>query len=320
MAAARELRGLPALEENLGARGLLPVYLLLGEDRQQVEAALELLTDRAVPEELRALGALRLRGPDATVDDVVAACQTLPMLSNRRLVVVREPEKLEGDAERLVAYVAAPCPTTCLVLVPLAFDRRLRVSKGLLAHATTAQFEPPSGSDLDAWVRLALSSRGITVKQDALDLLRDLVQADTLLLSNELEKLALACAGTRVVEKADVGDLLGRTRALEIWDLTNAIEDGNAEAAARTLRLLLQRGAAVPMLVGTLDWCLGRLVGSEPPKTHPGRRRALEARRRAVAGRAEELYALLRAADRMVRTSGASAEAALERFVLAACG
>jgi hypothetical protein len=39
-----------------------------------------------------------------------------------------------------------------------------------------------------------------------------------------------------------------------------------------------------------------------------------------VAGRAEELYALLRAADRMVRTSGASAEAALERFVLAACG
>ena len=78
--------------------------------------------------------------------------------------------------------------------------------------------------------------------------------------------------------------------------------------------------SAAPMLIGMIDWCLGRLFATAPPPAPPQRRRQLEARRRQLRGRGASLYALLREADRQVRTTGGQPEAALERAVLAAAG
>ena len=113
------------------------------------------------------------------------------------------------------------------------------------------------------------------------------------------------------------------------WQLNDALRKGDRNTARSLVakdstpygavaRRLLDQGAAVPMLVGTLDWCLGRLLGSEPPKAPPGRRRALDARRQALRGRGAEVYGLLREADRAVRRTGDSPETWLERAVLAA--
>lgn len=314
-----ELAGLAALRERVEAGGLEGCYLLLGNDRREVDAALAFLEERAVPPELAALNAQRLRGSEHSVDDVIAAASVLPMLGDRRLVLVREPETLDGDLEQLGRWAADPAPTSTLVLAPASFDRRLRWTQSLLATCRVVVCEAPGRADLDAWVKRTLSGRGITVRPDALALLADLVESDTLLLGNELEKLALYCQAKKVVEKDDVAALLGRTRALEIWDLTNALEDGRQDIAVQALRRLLEQGAAVPLLVGMLDWCVGRLLASEEPKGPPGRRRSLEARRRALRGRGEEVYAHLRAADRLFRTTGGDAPAALERAVLAAC-
>ena len=309
------VRGLGAFAQRLEQRGPDPAYLLLGEDRRSLEDAVALLEAR-VPSDLAPLVEVRLRGGEHAVAEVVDACSTLPLGGTWRLVVVREPERLKGDAAGLASYLADPNPTTCLVLVPVSFDRRLRTSKALEAAALTVLFEPPGPHDVEAWVRGFLATRGITITPDALELLADLVQAETLLLSNEVEKLAIHAGDKKVVERADVESLLGRSRTIEVFQLTNAVEDGNAQAAVTALRQLLAQGAAIPMLVAMLDWCLGRLLGTEPVNASPARQAALRRRKLALQGRAESVYARLREADRLVRTTGGSAEAALERAVL----
>jgi DNA polymerase-3 subunit delta len=312
------LRGLTGLEEDL-AGGLGPAYLLVGDDRREIDQAVAELERRAVDPELVALNAVRLRGPEDAFEDVVAACSTLPMLGERRYVLVREPEKLRGEAQSLVAYLEDPAPTSVLVLVPVQLDRRLGWVKPLEARCKVVTFAPPEGRDLDAWIRRALQRHGVTAEPDALALLVDMVQADTLLLENEIEKVALCCAATRKVTVAVVESILGRSRTLDAWALTNAIEDGDRDAALAALRRLLEQGSAVPMLVGMIDWCLGRLLASEEPRAFPSRQRVLDRRRDALRGRAERVYASLREADRLVRTTGGNAEAALERAVLEAC-
>ena len=314
----RGLGGLGPLTARLDAQGLEPAYLLVGDDRKDIDAAIVLLETRAVPEELRGMNSLRLRGLEDAHDDVLMACSTLPMLGDRRFVLVREPERLKGDPAQLVAYLEHPSPSTCLVLVPTQLDRRLTWVKALEARVLIISFDPPAPRDLDAWVRKSLQSRGLTVEPTALALLRDLVETETLLLSNELDKLALLCADAKTVTAKDVESILGRTRAIDSFTLTNAIEDGDPRAAIQALHRLLEQRAAVPMLVGMVDWCVGRLLSSEEPRTFPARKAALDRRRDALRGRGLEIYALLREADRLVRTSGADAEAALERAILAA--
>jgi DNA polymerase-3 subunit delta len=312
-----DARGVAELRARLDEQGGEALYLLVGDDRQGVDQALALLEERLVDPDLAALNAAKLRGSETTVQEVVGLCSTLPMMSERRLLILREPERLKGDDE-LGEYLGNPCPSTSLVLVPSEHDRRRKLAQTLEKACTTVVFDAPGPGDLQAWVKRSLAPHGIEVSPEALGLLQDLVETDTLLLANELEKLALYCTQTRRVEREDVEAVLGRTRAVEVWALTGAIEDGRPELAVAALRRLLGQGAAVPMLVGTLDWCLGRLVASEPPKAPPGRRRALDARRHALKGRSGEIYGLLRRADRAVRRAGDSPETWLERAILAA--
>lgn len=313
------LAGLAGLDRLLAKSGPPPVLLFLGEDRRELDEALTRLGQVTVEAGAEAFDETRLRGGESTAEEVVEACSTLPVVGGRRLVVVRESDRLKGQVTLLSAYLADPAPTTCLVLVPGAFDRRLKASKEIESAAVVVRFAAPEGQELDAWVRRRLEGQGLTIASDALALLEDMVEADTLLLGQELEKLALYCSRTGKVERADVEAVLGRTRTIDIWELTNAVEDGRADEAVGALRRLLGQGAGVPMLVGMLDWCLGRLLASEKPKAPPGRRRALQERRRALRGRGAEIYRELRAADRLFRTTGGDAEAALERAVLTAC-
>jgi len=312
------LRGTEALREDLDARGLQVAYLLAGEDRLGLDESVALLSQCAVDPDLAAFNTVILRGDDASWEEVLAACEELPMMAPRRLVLVREPEDLDGDAGALVAYLGKPCATTTLVLGSSRVDRRLAWVKALEASATCVSFAPPQGRELEAWIRRALASRDVRIEEDALTLLTDLVQAETILLTQEIEKLALMCSDKGIVTKDDVAAILGRTRTTEIWDLTNAIEDGDPQRAAAAWRLLVEQRAAPVMVIAMLDWCLGRLLASESPRTMPSREPALRRRRDALAGQGERLLGLLRTADRMVRTTGGDAEAAIERLILAA--
>ena len=308
-----DIRGLAALQRDLASAGPRPVYLLTGDDRRDLDRAVEAIQAASVPPELEGFNATRLRGLDDDCEDVAAACSILPMLGDRRFVLVREPERLTGDHARLVAYCRAPSPSSTLVLVPATLDRRLGWVKPLEAAAFKVDFAPPVGRELEAWVKDELAARGARIEAPALALLLDLAAAETILLGNELEKLALACEGGLVTAE-DVGTVVGRTRSTEIWALTNAIEDGDRTAALAALRRLFEQGAAAPMIVAMVDWCLGRLFATEAPRGFMGRQQALDRRREELRGEGERLYAMLRQADRLVRTTGGKPEAVLERL------
>lgn len=313
-----DARGLGDLAERLEQRGAEAIYLLTGDDRRAQDEALEIVRRAVVDPDAGSFGEVRLRGGESSVEDVLGACQTLPLLGERRLVVLREPEALSGGLDALAEYAADPCPSTTLVLLPAGLDRRLKAVKTLESASVVVALDPPGGAELARYIRRELEARGVTPSDDAVALLVDLVEADTLLLGHELEKLALYTAKAGRVERDDVSAVLGRTSTIEVWDLTNAIEDGRPDEAMRALHRLLSQGASVPMLVGILDWCLGRLLASAEPRSHPGRKRAIGERRRDLSRRAADVTSLLRDADRLVRTTGGNAEAALERAVLVA--
>ncbi|MEM7248218.1 MAG: DNA polymerase III subunit delta [Acidobacteriota bacterium] len=315
---AKSLNGAAGLRRALDGGAPPPLLLFLGEDRRELEDALNELENRLVEEDFRPMNSARLRGSETEVAELLNLCATLPLMAERRVVVVREPEQLKGDIDAFIEFLGEPPAETCLVLVPTKFDKRQRLSKAILDAATTVSFEAPGPQELEAWVARILGRDGLSLSPDAFALLADLVEANTLLLSHELEKLALYCHGREVVEREDVEALLGRSRSIEVWDLTNAIEDGRPDEAAAALQRLLDQQVAIPLLVGTLDWCLGRLLASEEPRARPGRRRSLERRRRALQGRAGEVTSLLREADRAVRTTGALPEHLLLKAVLAA--
>ena len=214
---------------------LLPAYLVVGEDALKRQAVLGRLRQR-----IAALGDLEFNSEDLDGDaaagaDIVTACNTMPFASDARLVYVRNAEKLKkADSEALVAYLAAPSPTTVLALEAEKLAKNTRLYKAVAALGKTAVIDcaPPKRVELPRKVRAMAVTHGVTFTDRAAVRLIELVGEDTVHLDNEIRKIALAHRGTGAVDDAEVGALTARTAEAKPWELTDAF-------AARDLRACL---------------------------------------------------------------------------------
>ena len=93
-----------------------PVYLLHGGEDLLIEEATNAILDAALTRDERGFNLDVLYGGEADARDVVSHASSFPMMAERRVVVVREVDKL-AQAEILANYIERPLPSTCLVLV-----------------------------------------------------------------------------------------------------------------------------------------------------------------------------------------------------------
>src|ERR687891_1609392 len=90
-----------------------PVYCLVGENDFRKEEALRQVLGSATDPSTRDFNLDVLRGSDADPQALEVALSSLPMMAERRVVVVRDPAALRKQARtRLMAYLENPSTTT----------------------------------------------------------------------------------------------------------------------------------------------------------------------------------------------------------------
>ena len=107
----------------------------MGEDSLKRSRTLEKLRGRL--EELGdlAFNSDALDGELAEGGDIVTACNTVPFASEKRLVHVRNADKLKKvDAEAVVSYLKSPCETTVLLLEAEKPVKNTRLYKAVARH------------------------------------------------------------------------------------------------------------------------------------------------------------------------------------------
>lgn len=146
-----------------------PLYVIVGDDERGKDDVVHTF-DALVPEDIRAFNLERLSALDTDPSTVVSIARTMPLLGERRVVVVVRAEKWltgrkkarsddarsdneGGDADEgggdeapvdrggdvLGAYLESPSPTTCLVLVAADMNRTTRLVKLLLKQAVIVE-------------------------------------------------------------------------------------------------------------------------------------------------------------------------------------
>jgi DNA polymerase-3 subunit delta len=265
-----------------------PLALLHGGDAQLVDDALARVTAGlfADPTEL-ALGREVLEGDETTAEAVVRSAMTLPLMTRRRLVVVRRCQALPArGADTLGAYARDPNPGTCLLLLadePLAGqrDRRDHWLLGVLPAAAVVALPAWRGRMIEDWLKQRAAREDLAVGDEAARLLVQWVGEDGARLLGEARKAALAGGpDNRTVGVTEVTAIVGEHRVADVFELLRAVERGEPGAALRTLERLL--ATEPPVLV------LAHLTTST--------RMALTARE--LAGRGEAADAIARALRR----------------------
>jgi DNA polymerase-3 subunit delta len=240
-----------SLKKELAAGKIAPVYLFHGEEAFQKEEALASLRGAVLGGEGEAEGDSAgwsltvLEGGSASLAEILDASRTLPMFSLRRLVLVKDAERIkESDADPLKQYLKAPVPTTCLVFAAGTGkpDFRRAVFRALQERAKVAEFPAVKGASLPSWIRHRLRERGAEIEPEALALLESLGVADLFRVDQELTKvLEFLSPSTRITAEA-LGETLGTAAAGSIFEMAERAGAGEVGEAIRLLRSLLAEG------------------------------------------------------------------------------
>jgi DNA polymerase-3 subunit delta len=220
----------PILRDD--ATDQLVTELLAGDDRS---LAVEEFTipGRAATEGEEGGAEARL----AAVDAVVNAVFTLPFMTERRVVVVREVGNLTKDeAAPLVAYLQDPTPTTELVLV--VGGGKLAKSLDDAVKQTGSVHAPSSEKAVDV-LASELDAAGLHVRADAAAAIVTHVGGDAGMLPSIVETLAATFGAGADHGLDDVTPYLGSEGKIPTWDLTNALEKGDIPGSLEVLRRLL---------------------------------------------------------------------------------
>ena len=249
------------LERSL-REGLRPLYLLLGPEVYLRRVAAQSITEAALGGTLlREFNEASFSLVSDSVQSAIAAAEQLPMMSGTRVIRIRDFAKLrEADEDSLIRYLNNPSPSTVMIFAADELDKRKKSTKVLLDVCTVVEFSPLKDAEAKTWAKSRLKELKVTVDDQVLSEIIRLVGTDVQTLSNELDKLASAAAGTNRITQDLVDELIGRSRELSNFELGDHLLAGNRKRALETLHRLLEDGAEPVMLVGLIAGNYHRLA------------------------------------------------------------
>ena len=173
-------------------------YLFEGVEENIKSVTLAALRKAVLADGLAELNESVMENPSA--GEIIAACETLPFASDKRLVVVRELNGTTGRSEaeeRLVSYIPK-VPDSCVLVIYVRgkADGRKKLYSAVKKKGGIVSFEPLGDAELNGWIVRVFQQNGKKCAPDVASLLSFTVGNDTALLRAEIEKLT-ALAGDR---------------------------------------------------------------------------------------------------------------------------
>ncbi len=220
---------------------LLPAYLVVGDDALKREAVMKKLRMR-----LEKLGDLSFNfdsfsGDSAQGDQIVAACQTIPFASEKRLVQLDDAEKLKKrDADAVVAYLASPSESTVLIMLAEKMNASSALYKAVSKIGKSAIIDcaRPKARALPAHVVRMAKSFGLEMNERAAVKLIELVGEDTVRIDAELNKLSLALGTPAKITERDIKVHVAQVSEAKPWEFVNAFSARNIGECMRLYSLM----------------------------------------------------------------------------------
>lgn len=232
-----------------------PVVVVFGDDEFLVQRVIQRLTDLLLPAEERQTSMTILEGKDATEAEFVQALLEPTFgfqLTRRRVVVVKSLAFLKEQGKRKRESSAwyqllQRIPKGTYVLFALTEPPTSSQLNSLNEVALLVPLSKLRAQDLPEFVQMLAEQAAIHIDKVAVQELIERVGNDARQLATEIEKLALYI-GVDGRVTVDIVRELVPSLAMDVFALMNAVVDGDAPKAVRTLEGLLHRRES-PMLI-----------------------------------------------------------------------
>jgi DNA polymerase-3 subunit delta len=241
------------LLSHLKSRTLHPVYMLFGDEDYLLEQGLDAILDAAFGKEDRSFNLDVVYGGEINGRDLMGRVASLPMMGDRRVVVVRDSDKLLKDAlDPLAAYVERPSPTTCLILAGTKPDFRKKPFSTMKKGGMVFEFKHLYEDKIPGWVEGYVKKSGRKIDAAGAKLLAAQAGNSLREVQNEIEKLYIYVNDRNVITEDDVAAVVGMSKEFSVFELQKALGWRQTGRAMAITDRMIETGQKLPGTIASL--------------------------------------------------------------------
>jgi len=227
-----------SLQAIVKTRQFDPAYYIHGEDEYQKEAAVRQIADAAIDPAGRQFNFEVRRASELNAESLDVLLSTMPMFSERRVVVLQDPAALKQQTRSVLdRYLDSPAPGTSLIMVAASG----KPDRALMARSTELKFDPLTPARVLKFIAHHVrETHGASITPAAAELLHSVVGSDLHELATEIDKLASYASGGEIDETI-ITEVIGVRHGETLGDFMDALVDrDSARALGMLSRLLAQ--------------------------------------------------------------------------------
>lgn len=242
------------LFRSIKAGDIRPAYVFYGAEVYVRDRAVEALRQKLLPEGLEQLNENLFDGA-VSASDLMDAAETLPLMGERRLVVVKSWAALgargeSAEIERFIKWLENIPETCCLVFVESsALDMRKKLTQALKARAEWVEFALLSDADLLKWCAREIKPLGHTIGAEAVEQLVFMAGRALTGIRLELDKACAYVGGREEITREDIEAVVTPGTECTVFQMIDCLMKRQSGQAQLLLKSMLENGET---RVGTL--------------------------------------------------------------------
>lgn len=227
-------------------------YIFCGYDEQLIKENIKLLIDISLNKELYELNFAQFDGANIDCDSLINACETLPFMSEKRIVIVYRADFLKETEDKsrkktyeIISNYIDNVPPSCILVLYYVFEnKREKPSKSIIKldkKTCVVKTDRLKGQNLTKRVKELFDIKGKEIGMVELNLFCGNLDGDMGVIENEVDKLYWFTYG-REIKKEDIKLFYSNSSDDDIFDVVDFLSQRKVNKALELINELIVKG------------------------------------------------------------------------------
>ena len=240
-------------------------YIFCGLDEELIKDGISLIVKKEVCEEFKELNLIKIDGMNTSFDDIMNACETMPFMSEKKVVIVYRASFLQDRSDStgtkvyndIKKYVENLPPDTILIMYYLLNDKRDKPIKNKKLTAISKFLHIVYCDKLKKDKYLKKVSDVFKEKEKQIGRVElmyfcEKVQSNFDIIKREADKLISYCEG-RGIKKDDINLLISNSNEDDIFDLVELIAQRKIDKAIDIMNEILYKSDQHMLIISAIE-------------------------------------------------------------------
>lgn len=252
-----------AILEDIKKNSLKSVYLFYGTEKYLIDWVIKQIKDKYIDETFETLNYIFLNGKEIKTDNVINACETLPFMSDKKVVIVDNPLYFSSsdenkNEEELLNYLKNKNLNTILIFIldNEKIDNRKKIIKTIKDNGEIIEFNKLSFDELVKWIKKKFTEYKKKITNNEINYI---IQLSAYLeknnnktlydLENEIVKIVNFLGNNSNISKEDIEKVMIKSIENNIFKLVDGIGQKKPELSIKILNEMLLENEPIQVIM-----------------------------------------------------------------------